>query len=70
MYLRSAQTGSDVTCNDDGPSTANCVGTGGDTRPYGARLANVTVPRGLNALFVDSRTGASGMAYTLRYTVR
>ncbi len=70
MYLRSAQTGSDVTCNDDGPSTANCVGTGGDAMPYGARLADVTVPRGLNALFVDSRTGASGMTYTLRYTVR
>lgn len=70
MYLRSAQTGSDVTCNDDGPSTANCVGTGGDTLPFGSRLASVTVPRGLNALFVDSRTGASGMAYTLRYTVR
>ena len=56
--------------NDDGPSTANCVGTGGDTLPFGSRLASVTVPRGLNALFVDSRTGASGMAYTLRYTVR
>lgn len=70
MYLRSAQTGADVTCNDDGPSTSNCVGTGGDTRPFGSRLASVTVPRGLNALFVDSRTGGPGMAYTLRYTVR
>lgn len=70
MYLRSAQTGSDVTCNDDGPSTSNCVGTGGDTRPFGSRLASVTVPRGLNALFVDSRTGGPGMTYSLRYTVR
>ena len=70
MYLRSAQTGSDVTCNDDGPSASNCVGTGGDARPYGSRLASVTVPRGLNALFVDSRTGGPGMIYSLRYTVR
>lgn len=70
MYLRSGQTGAEVHCNDDGPSASNCTGTGGDALPYGARLANVTVPRGLNALFVDSRTGASGMTYTLRYTVR
>jgi hypothetical protein len=72
MYIRSAQTGAEVVCNDDGGTMGgtNCQGTGGDTAQYGSRLNNVVVPRGLNALFVDERVGGSGMQYTLRYTVR
>jgi len=72
MYIRSAQTGAEVVCNDDGTSMGgtNCQGTGGDTANYGSRLNNVVVPRGINAVLVDERTGGSGMSYTLAYTVR
>ena len=68
LYIRSAQSGAEVTCNDDGGTA--CVGTGGDTANYGSRLTNVVVPRGLHVLYVDERVGGSGMSYTLAYTVR
>jgi len=72
MYVRSANTGSEVVCNDDGGlmGGTNCAGTGGDTLQYGSRINNVATPRGLNAVFVDSRTGGSGMSYTLAYAVQ
>ncbi len=74
MYLRSAQTGAEVACNDDGGSMGgtNCTGTGtgADTAAYGSRLNNVVAPRGLNAVLVDERTGGTGMGYTVVYTVR
>jgi hypothetical protein len=75
MYIRSGQTGSEVTCNDDGPSMGgtNCQGTGGDTANYGSRLNNVVVPRGINAVFVDERVGGTtpqGMRYTVVWTTR
>jgi len=74
MYIRSAQTGGEVVCNDDGGSMGgtNCTGTGtgADTAAYGSRLNNVVVPRGINAAFVDERTGGTGMNYTVVYTVR
>ncbi|MDP3275415.1 MAG: PPC domain-containing protein [Deltaproteobacteria bacterium] len=73
MYLWSAQTGSEVACNDDGSSMGgtNCQGTGGDTLNFGSRLNNITVARGLGAVLVDSRVSAtSGLTYTMRYTIR
>jgi hypothetical protein len=72
MYIRSAQSGAQVSCNDDGGTMGGvaCAGTGGDASQFGSRLNNVTVPRGLNSVFVDSITGMSGMNYTLAYTVR
>jgi hypothetical protein len=72
MYLRSGQNGMEVSCNDDGVymGGTNCQGTGGDTVNWGSRLNNVIAPRGINAVFVDERTGGTGMTYTLVYTVR
>jgi hypothetical protein len=78
LYIRSARTGAEVTCNDDGGSTApsDCRGYIGsdtnslDTVHWGSRINNVAVPRGLNAVFVDERTAGSGMYYQLRYTIR
>ena len=75
--MRSAQTGMDVSCNDDGMAMGgtDCRGTDGASttllsQQYGSRLNNVTAPRGINAVFVDERFGGSGMQYTLRYQVR
>jgi hypothetical protein len=60
-------------CNDDGDSTLDCTGTGGDAANYGSRL-HVPASRGLNAILVDERHGdtlpdGTGMTYTLAYTV-
>ncbi|MBI5512516.1 MAG: hypothetical protein HY909_02035 [Deltaproteobacteria bacterium] len=85
IYLRSAQTGAEVACNDDGGSMGGTMcagtvsGTGptfGDTSAYGSRLNNVTVPRGLNIIVVDERARAAGvtsapfMTYTMRYNIQ
>jgi hypothetical protein len=72
LYLRSALTNSESSCNDDGGTMggSDCHGTGGDPLNYGSRLNNVTVARGLHAIVVDEITGGSGMSYTLRYIVR
>jgi hypothetical protein len=74
LYIRSAGTNSETSCNDDGGtmggSSCRGTGTGADTAPYGSRLNNVTTARGLHAVVVDERTGGSGMSYTLRYVVR
>jgi hypothetical protein len=72
MYLWSAQTGSEIACNDDGTSMGgtNCQGTGGDTLNFGSRLNNVMSNRGLHAIIIDERRNASGMNYTLRYAIQ
>ncbi len=71
MYVRSAQTGTELVCNDDGTTAGgtNCQGTGGDASNYGSRINNVIATRGITSVFVDALSGASGMTYTLRYTV-
>jgi hypothetical protein len=70
MYVWSGQSGAEVACNDDGPATLNCRGTGGDSANFGSRLGDITVPRGVNAVFIDSRgLGGSGMNYQMRYDV-
>jgi len=70
MYVRSGQTGTEVACNDDGGATFNCRGTGGDSANFGSRIWGVAVPRGVNAVFIDSRgTGGGGMNYSMRYQV-
>jgi hypothetical protein len=72
MYLWSAQSGAEVSCNDDGPAMGgtNCSGTGGDAVNFGSRLNNITTPRGLGAVVVDERRNMSGLSYTMRYTIR
>ena len=82
MYVRSAQTGAQVSCNDDGGSMGgtDCRGTVFtiaipprttiDSRQYGSRLNNLMAPRGLNTLFIDSLSGGAGLRYNLRYQVQ
>lgn len=78
LYVRSAQTGTQTACNDDGGTAGgtNCAGTApapttsSDNYHWGSRLNDVTIPRGISALIVDERSGGSGMNYTLRYIVR
>ncbi len=76
MYLRSANTALEVACNDDGSTMGGtaCAGTGGDTLGFGSRLNNIVAPRGINALFIDSRSGGDAtlarMDYTVQYFVR
>ncbi len=77
LRVRSARTYTEITCNDDGLTTgaSDCIGLGGDAFQYGSRINNVVVPRGLNMVYVDERSGATtssgtGMAFTLRYIVR
>jgi hypothetical protein len=52
----------------------DCRGTGGDTMQFGSRLNDISAPRGIHAVYVDSRTGGdatlAAMDYTLRYAVR
>jgi hypothetical protein len=73
LYVRSAQNGMEVACDDDGPPTVNCRGTGGDSANFGSRLVGadaVNAPRGVSAIFIDSRgTGGSGMNYQLSYDI-
>ncbi len=70
LYVRSGETGAEVACNDDGPSTLNCTGTGGDSANFGSRITSSAVNRGINAIFIDSRgTGGSGMNYSMRYSI-
>ena len=73
LYVRSAQSGSELACNANavGTGVSSCVGAGGTpAADHGARIQGLTATRGLNALFVDNNTGTAGMGYTLRYTVR
>jgi hypothetical protein len=72
MSLWSAQSGTEVACNDDGLSMGgtNCQGTGGDTANFGSRLSNITVPRGIGAVVIDERRNTSGLRYSMRYVVR
>jgi hypothetical protein len=70
MYLRGSA--GEVACVDDssGPGI-DCSGTGtaGSTSQFGPRIMGVTMPRGLGAVYVDSRTTATGMGYTLWYNI-
>jgi hypothetical protein len=67
MYVRSALTGTELVCNDDG-GAANCAGTGGDNAQFGSRISGLAATRGITTVFVDTLSGASGMTYTLKYT--
>ena len=77
MYLRSALTGAELTCNDDGSSMGgmSCGGTGGDTMPWGSRLAPASLPRGVSFVYTDERNANSatlpneGMSFTVGYYI-
>jgi len=80
VYARSAQTGAQLACNDDGATMGgtDCRGTITrtilpstiDSRQYGSRLNNLSAPRGLNAVFIDSLSGGAGLLYNMRYQVQ
>jgi hypothetical protein len=75
MYVRSAMTNTQRYCNDDGGSVgaSDCRGTGGDMLHLGSRVSPAgfaSFPRGLNFVYVDSKTGYPGtMSYSLKFTV-
>lgn len=71
LYVRSARTAYEPMCNDDappGPAGEICTGTGGDASPYGSRISNLPLHRGIHALVVDERHTIGGMDYTLSYS--
>ncbi len=76
LYARSAQTGATLSCvdNSSASATVDCRGTIDhpapvadqlDSNHYGARLSNLSTPRGIGTLFVDTRTGGPGMTFSL-----
>lgn len=71
MSLWTANTGTEIGCNDDGPAMGgmNCAGTGGDALNYGSRLNAIVTPRGLAAVIVDERRNTNGMTYVLHHVV-
>lgn len=80
LYVRSANTGAQVECNDDGTSmgATDCLGYDSTmaSHPlvtgwqYGSRLNDIVVPRGVATVYVDSRSGSSGMDYRLLHRVK
>lgn len=78
-YIRSGNTGGELTCNDDGTSMGgtDCHGydssMGGaivsTTANYGSRLNAITVPRGVASVFVDGRVAGGGMHYRLLHRI-
>jgi hypothetical protein len=81
MYVRGAQNGLQVNCNDDGAGagtgTIDCRGvipfTLGanvgplDTSQYGSRLPGLTTPRGIGVVFTDTLGVSNGMRYNMRF---
>jgi hypothetical protein len=78
MYVRSAQTGAQVSCNDDGagvgvdcrginPIAAGSTVGGLDSLARGSRLSGLATPRGLGVVYVDSLSLATGMIYNMRF---
>ncbi len=80
IYVRSAQTGNQVDCNDDGPSSSDCRGIvpnslgsfigGLGSSEFGARVGAIQTPRGLGVVFLDTRNSASGMFYNMHFETR
>ncbi len=68
LYVYAGRTGTQVQCNDDGGSTYNCQGTGGDTLNFGPRIS-APMERGVSAVLVDERLRANGLNYTLHYQI-
>jgi hypothetical protein len=81
MYVRSAQTGAQVSCNDDGSTGAagmpDCRGiiplvassTFGplDTLHRGSRLSGLATPRGVGVVFNDTLSTSSQHIFNMRY---
>jgi len=70
-YVRSGQSGAEVACNDDGPSTANCVGTNEQSSGLqrGARIDFSTFPRGIGTVFMDGLNNSTGMSYRMSHII-
>ena len=68
LYIRSARTGMEEACNDDGVG-GNCEPTGGGP-DFGSRIEGHQAGRGVHGVFIDSRgVGRGGMSYSMRYEV-
>jgi hypothetical protein len=76
LYVRSAQNGMQVDCNDDGSGTGvDCrgeiprpiIGPALDTLQRGSRLSGLNTPRGVGVAFVDALSDADGMRYNMRF---
>ncbi len=78
LYVRGAQNGAQVACNDDGTGTGvDCRGvvpvlsgtTVGtlDSLQRGSRLTGLRTPRGLGVVFTDTLGPGSGMIYNMRF---
>jgi len=82
LYVRSAQTGAQVACDDDASPPGD--GAGVDCRGVilivpgatvgaidsihrGTRLPNLNTPRGVGLIFVDALGTSSGMRYNMRF---
>jgi hypothetical protein len=76
LYIRSAQTGLEVACDDNGTDMGgtDCAGTvpSGtltDSSQVGPRINNVTVPRGLNAIYLDTAPTPVSAPDTMPYSM-
>ncbi|MEZ4393760.1 MAG: hypothetical protein R3A48_22035, partial [Polyangiales bacterium] len=80
MYVRSAQTGAQVGCNNDGSGIGvdcrgvipNIVGANVgplDTAQRGSRLTGLATPRGVGLVFSDGILRSDGMRYNMRFQV-
>ncbi|MEZ4395097.1 MAG: MXAN_6577-like cysteine-rich protein [Polyangiales bacterium] len=80
MYVRSAQTGAQVGCNDDGSGAGvDCRGVipiiaganigALDTLQRGSRLSGLATPRGVGLVFSDGLVQSAGMRYNMRFQI-
>ena len=67
LYVRSAIDGRQSACNNDNVGV-DCFDDA-DRENLGARLADITLGRGLHSVIVDSRTGGPGMTYRMRHVL-
>jgi len=81
IYVRSAQTGAQVNCNDDGstgaagmpdcrgiiPFVAGSVAGVLDTLQRGARLSGLTTPRGVGVVFNDTLGTSDSHIFNMRF---
>jgi hypothetical protein len=84
IYVRSAQTGAQVSCNDDGsngsagmpdcrgiiPVVAGSTFGGLDTNHFGARVSDVATPRGIGVVFYDTRNASASHIYNMHFVTQ
>lgn len=84
IYVRSAQTGAQVSCNDDGsngsagmpdcrgiiPIVAGTTVGGLDTVHRGARVSDVATPRGIGVVFYDTLSASTSHIYNMHFVTQ